>query len=447
MMHDEAGNEMNSTREGCRAYDDGLRSLLSMRSTVATDIQFAIDTDPASPLATLLSAYLGLLSSERCDAQAAAKQLALIDSSGRSLNPREMMHQRATRQLSAGDLYGASDTTLEISRLYPRDALALFAGHQIDFFTGAANRLEARIAAALPHWREDDRALGYLEGMWSFGLEELGRYEVALDVGRRAVMRNSDDAWAIHAVAHVHEMRGDYDIGIDWLTAMRSDWQVGTFMNVHIAWHNALFLLETDDWGGALALYDSFIHNDSSPNLALQMLDASSLLWRLRLDGVDVGDRWRALADGWLSKQDEPWYSFNDMHAVMAFVSDERTSTAHEVIRRLETYVNGPGDDSNREMARRVGLPVCRAIFHHAQGDYAAAADTLAPVLPALSAFGGSHAQRDVVHRTFIDALMRSNRRGLAEEILGSRLVERPRSQWSQKRLATIQNADGNRSR
>jgi hypothetical protein len=447
MVHDETGNQISSTTEGCKAYDAGLRSLLSMRSTVAADIQFAVDTDPASPLAAILSAYLGLLSSERCDARVAAKQLALIDSSGRSLNPREMMHLRATRQLSAGDLYGASDTTLEISRHYPRDALALFAGHQIDFFTGAANRLEARIAAALPHWNQEDRAIGYLEGMWSFGLEELGRYEAALDVGHRAVIRNSDDAWAIHAVAHVHEMRGDYDIGVDWLTTMRSDWQIGTFMNVHIAWHNALFLLETEDWGGVLALYDSFIHNDSSSNLALQMLDASSLLWRLRLDGVDTGDRWQALADGWLSKQDEPWYSFNDMHAVMAFVSDERTSTAHEVIRRLETYVNEPGDNSNREMARRVGLPVCRAIFHHAQGDYAAAADILAPVLPALSTFGGSHAQRDVVHRTFIDALMRSNRRDLAEQILVNRLVERPRSRWSQKRLATIQKADGNLSR
>jgi hypothetical protein len=150
---------------------------------------------------------------------------------------------------------------------------------------------------------------------------------------------------------------------------------------------------------------------------------------------VDVGDRWQSLADGWAAKRDEPWYVFNDMHAVMAFVAANRQGDAASVIADLEAYLATPRTESNWEMTRRVGLPVCRAIVSHAKGDYLAAADTLDPVVDSLALFGGSHAQRDVVLRTHIDALVKSGRTTEARVRLERRLEDRPTSVWARQRL------------
>lgn len=437
-MKDVAGNAITATPFGADAYDRALLSLLSFRQSVVDDTQVACEADPNAPMAVVLSAYLGLLSSERADALAAGERLRTVDERGMSTNERERLHLTAAGQLLAGDLYGASQTTKMLNSSYPRDALGLFVGHQIDFFTGASTQLENRLSAALPKWSPTDEYQGYLEGMWSFGLEETGRYDEAIEVGLRAVERHPNDSWGIHAVTHVNEMRGDYERGLAYLGERTRDWETGTFLNVHIAWHNALFLLERQDWAGALALYDRFIRNQESGNVAMEMLDAAALLWRLHLEGVDVGARWQSLADGWAAKRDEPWYVFNDMHAVMAFVGADRMADARAVIHDLERYLELPAMSSNWEMTKRVGLPVCRALVQHAEGDWAAAAATLDPVVEHLALFGGSHAQRDVMLRTHIDALMRSGRTAEARVILESRLEERPSSVWAKSRLARV---------
>ena len=435
-MQDIAGNAITATSQGVAAYDQALVNLLSFRQSVADDAQYACDVDPGAPMAHVLAAYLGLLSSERADALAAGDRLRAIESL--NVNDRERMHLAAAHQLRDGDLYGASLTTKELNETYPRDALALFVGHQIDFFTGASQHLESRLASALTAWSSADEYHGFLEGMWSFGLEESGRYDEAMEVGLRAVERHPNDSWGIHAVTHVNEMRGDYERGLAYLGERTGDWEIGTFLNVHIAWHNALFLLERQDWSGALALYDRFIRHHESGNVAMEMLDASALLWRLHLEGVDVGTRWLSLADGWAAKQDDPWYVFNDMHAVMAFVGAGRRNDAVSVVTSLERYVDGPAFGANREMTQRVGLPVCRALVQHADGQYAAAAATLDPVVEHLAVFGGSHAQRDVMVRTYIDALMRSGRTSEARVMLESRLEDRPTSVWAKNRLASV---------
>lgn len=437
-MLDIAGNAITATSEGAEAFDRALLSLLSFRQTVADDAERACAVDPSAPMSVVLSAYLGLLSSERADALAAGERLHAVSEQGMSANERERMHLTAAEQLLAGDLYGASQTTMKLNALFPRDALALFVGHQVDFFTGASQQLESRLSAALPNWSPNDEYHGYLEGMWSFGLEEAGRYDEAMEVGLRAVQRHPNDSWGIHAVTHVNEMRGDYERGLAYLGERTSDWETGTFLNVHIAWHNALFLLERQDWAGALALYDRFIRNQESGNVAMEMLDAAALLWRLHLEGVDVGNRWQSLADGWAAKRDEPWYVFNDMHAVMAFVGAGRMSDARAVIRDLEQYLESAGTSTNWEMTKRVGLPVCRALVQHAAGDFVSAAATLDPVVEHLALFGGSHAQRDVMLRTHIDALMRSGRIAEARVILESRLEDRPSSVWAKSRLAGV---------
>ena len=164
--------------------------------------------------------------------------------------------------------------------------------------------------------------------MQSFGLEEIGTYDAALEDGLAAVDAHPDDVWAIHAVAHVNEMRGDVDTGIRFMTERESDWGIGNFFAVHLWWHLALYLLEAGRIADVLRIYDASIHNESSDGTPLEMLDASALLWRLRLDGLDTGVRFPALA-AWSNRvDDEPWYVFNDVHAVIALCGAERLDEA-----------------------------------------------------------------------------------------------------------------------
>jgi hypothetical protein len=232
-------------------------------------------------------------------------------------------------------------------------------------------------------------------------------------------------------------MQARFDEGIAFLEARRANWAEGNFLNVHNGWHLAVFLLEREDFAGTLALYDRMIHHAASPCIALEMLDASGLLWRLALDGVDTGGRWQALADAWAAKDPTPWYVFNDLHAVMAFVGSGRQALAEQRVAEIERFVReGDARHANHRMAACAGLAAARALAAWGRGDDDAVIESLAPVRHHLSIFGGSHAQRDAYQRTLLAAALRSGQRTLARQLLDERLDAKPASPWNRMRDA-----------
>jgi hypothetical protein len=211
------------------------------------------------------------------------------------------------------------------------DALALQAGHLIDFYTGASRMLRDRIARVLPAWSEGMPGYHALLGMHAFGLEEMGLYARAEGAGRRAVELEPRDGWAQHAVAHVLEMQGRQHDGIAWMRANPEAWSRDSFFAVHNWWHLALYHLDLGEPEEVLRLYDGPIYGRASPAV-LDMVDASALLWRLHLRGVEIGDRWQALANAWELVAAPGVYAFNDAHAMMAFVGAGRTAAAEAVL-------------------------------------------------------------------------------------------------------------------
>ncbi len=198
--------------------------------------------------------------------------------------------------------------------------------------------------------------------MAAFGLEETGHYGAALEAGRAAVAANPDDVWAIHAVIHTFEMQGRIDEGIAFLRSDDTRWESGNLFTVHNWWHLALYELEAGRPERALAIYDAEIHHAGSLGVPIEMVDASALLWRLRLDDVDTGGRFGPLAEAWATKSDSaPWYAFNDLHAVMAFVGADRLADARELISRLDDVAPGGGRLERRDdrRDRPAGVP-CR---------------------------------------------------------------------------------------
>jgi hypothetical protein len=339
---------------------------------------------------------------------------ALEDSQAFSANDRERGHLKAIEQLVAGRWRAAGQTLEDLSIDYPRDGLALQTGHQIDFFTGDSRMLRDRIARALPFW--DATMPGYhaMLGMHAFGLEETGDYARAETEGRLSVELEPRDSWGQHAVAHVMEMQDRRRDGIAWKQRNSEAWSRESFFAVHSWWHVALFHLGLGEIDQVLALFDGPIYGKTS-SLVLEMIDASALLWRLYLRGVDVGNRFQTLAENWTPIATARNYAFNDMHAVMAFVGANRTDPADAVLEAQRIAMEQDGD--NAAFTREVGHPATLAIRAFGRGDYSETVRLLRPVRNYAHRFGGSHAQRDVLDLTIIEAAARSGQDRLAEAL------------------------------
>ncbi|MFP5255311.1 MAG: tetratricopeptide repeat protein [Acidimicrobiia bacterium] len=403
-------------------------ALLAFKPEVVDHATVLSTEHPDLAVGHALVAYLHLMSSEQRDVEvavAAHQAMSTCD-----LGEREQAHRRAIGEWIQGRWHGAADALDDLLVRWPTDLLALQLGHQLDFFTGDAQNLRDRVGRSLsaiaghPHH-------GFVLGMQSFGLEEYGHYEAAEEAGMAALDAHRDDVWAIHAVTHAHEMRGRVAEGVDLLEGRVADWGSGNLFTVHNWWHLALFKLELGDLASVLDIYDREVHHPGSDGVALELLDASALLWRLHLDGTDVGDRWAPLADAWAAAETPPWYAFNDLHAVMAYVGAGRMDDARRVVDRLEAYVAQGEGASNLAMTADVGLPTSRAVVAFAEGRWDDVVAELAPRRRWFNRFGGSHAQRDVLQRTLLEAAIRGDQHDLARALVSERLAVRPSSAYA----------------
>jgi hypothetical protein len=446
MPVDTQGLSLTGTREAVAAYDRGIGHLIRFQPGVVDAAQES--AAGGCVMGSLLSAYLGLMSTEEGAVSAAADALgpyATADADESALQPRERAHLAAARRWLDGDMAGAGALLGGISIEYPRDLLALSAGHQIDFFRGDAVNLRDRIGRALGAWETGDPRQGFLYGMYAFGLEECNQYGQAADAGAIATDANPDDVWGIHAVVHTYEMRGDIPAGVRFMRARRRDWAEGNFLSVHNAWHYALYLLQGGDIAGALGVYDTFLHHGQSEDVAFELLDATALLWRLHLEGTPAGDRWRPLAEAWARILAPGFYPFNDMHAIMAFLGAGEVDRAREIVTALERVVaEGSPKTTGWVMTSAVGLPVCRSLLHFGTGQYDLVLAELMPIRTRVHEFGGSHAQRDAVERTLLEAAIRAGQADLASALVSERLANRECSTyaWSKRALLLARAGD-----
>ena len=431
---DEHANTVVGPREAIERYDTAVDLLVRFHPDVVDRTTSLVHDHPDFAMGQALAAHLHLMSTDPRDLDAATEYARALDAAPRG--EREDAHAAAIAAWLDGDWHGAARTLDDLLVRWPADVLALAIGHQLDFFTGDARNLRDRIGRSLDAIDRDHPHAGFVRGMQAFGLEESGSYDRALEVATEAVERNRDDVWAIHAATHVHEMRGDTDAGIRFLDERVDDWGSGNLFTVHNWWHRALFALERGDHREVLDIHDAQVRPDPDGPVAIDLADTSALLWRLHLDEVDVGDRTDTAADAWASVLDgqAPWYVFNDAHAVMAFVAAGRFDDAADVVRRLTARlaeVGGGTRRSNDMMTSDSGLPACRAVLAFGEARHDDVVDELWPHRRTFHHFGGSHAQRDVLERTLVEAAVRGGRHELARRLVSERLAVRPSGRFA----------------
>jgi len=425
-LSDARGVQTSATEPGSMALlETAMRQFQCYRGDAVETIDRALAEDPDFVTGHIFRTAMHAMLWERSVLPEVEAGLARLRALESAATERERAHVAALADWAAGDWDGMRARLDRILADEPRDALALQAGHLGDFFLGDRDNLRGRIARALPAWSRDDPGYGFVLGMTAFGLEECGDYGAAEDAGRQALALEPDDCWAQHALCHVMEMQARQEEGIAFMEGRKDHWaQEDNGFAFHNWWHVALFNLDNDRYDRVLEIHDTALRPEPS-EIQLEMLDAAALLWRLRLRGIDTGDRFERLAATYEALPAEHgFYAFNDMHAMMAYVATGRDRAAAQLEKAALAAAEGAG--TNARMTREVGLPILRALRAFGAGRHGEAVDLLMPVRYRAHAFGGSHAQRDIVHRTLIEAAMRDGQRGLSQALANERIALKP---------------------
>jgi tetratricopeptide (TPR) repeat protein len=423
-----------------------LELMLTHRGNPSLEVERALAADPDCVFGHCLRLALFVCADDNDDAVrlALAKSVDAIEAARPDRNDPARRHAAAARAWLAGDaaltlqLYGA----IVVDR--PRDILALAVAHALDFRLGRRRMLRDRIAQVLPEWSAAAPGYASVLAMYAFGLEENGQYRRAEKTARRALALDPRHAGAIHVVAHVLEMQGRAREGLAFLADTEPAWVEGTGYSVHLAWHRALFHLDADDPISALEAYDEQIASARASDVNA-LADASALLWRLRLRDVDVGERWRLLADRWECRPLAGARSFHVIHAIIAFVAAGRAAAASRAFESLPR-ADDRADVSSSLLEDEVAPPLCEALRAFAGGDYQACVEWLERVRHISHRCGGSVAQCDLVQLTFIEAAMRAKMERLASALVAERAAQRPASPLNERlrrRLRTLPAATG----
>jgi hypothetical protein len=233
----------------------------------------------------------------------------------------------------------------------------------------------------------------------------------------------------------VHEMTGRAEEGQRWLMAGREDWRHCNNFASHMWWHLALFELELGHHTKVLAIYDDMMRAEATDDYR-DIANATSLLMRLELDGVDVGGRWRELAQIAARRVDDHCVVFADLHYLLALCATH-DAAADTLIASMAGIARH--EHETAMTARLVGVGMAEGIRAFARGDYVQSVASLEPIRHDWQRLGGSHAQRDIFQQILIEASLRAGFVQLADALLRERLAARQgRNHFALKRLANM---------
>jgi tetratricopeptide (TPR) repeat protein len=413
------------------AVDDFVGGFLGYEERML-NVLAAADAEPGHCLA---NAYAGMiwmfLESPEAPARAAA-YLARARAAAAGATARERGNVALLEAWAADDVERATRVAGEVVAAHPRD-LAVVKLHQyFDFNRGRCASMLRVALAALPHAGD----VPQLHGMAAFAYEQCHLLDEAESCARQALAMRRREPWAQHALAHVALTRGTIREGLAFLESVRDTWGgLTSFMYTHNWWHLALFYLSEGREREALAAYDDHVWARDRA-YSQDQVGAVSLLARLELAGVDVGDRWRALGEHLAPRAADvvqPFLTMQYLYGLARAGRPEADALLDAVRRHAAT-----APEAVRAAWAEVALPACEGLLAHARGDCATTRRRLGPALARMLEIGGSHAQRDLFEQVYLDATIRCGELGLAQQMLERRRAHEPDGVPPNRALAEV---------
>lgn len=425
-----------ASQEAVDAFDRTLVAYLRFGNDIGDLLKTTYSLDSEMVLANVLRGYFMHMMGVRALVPKAQQALDAAQRGAATATPREQLHVKALEAWCSLDLGSASAAWEECIREYPLDVLAVKMLHYSHFYVGDSVNLRNSVGRVWHAWegREDLMTYGYMMSMRAFGLEETGDYARAESLGRAAAALNEADAWAVHTVAHVCEMEDRQKDGIAWLESKGGYGNWNNF-RFHLAWHRALMLFESGRHDEVIALYDDGIFDPES-NEYLDLTNDISLLTRLEVAGVDVGDRWAVLGEKAKGRVDDKLLAFVDAHFALA-LGETDGDAANAFVDSIDAYCDAE-DDTYAYVAQIVGYDLCAALVAYKAKDFDACVEFLEPVRDHVELIGGSHAQRDLFAQILIDAAVRSEQWTLARSLLSERTALKPKNARAWRQLSMV---------
>ena len=412
------------------ALNDFVEGFIASEARAANILQAQ---DDPSPLVQAYCAALHLFAEDATAAANARPFLARAQAAAGRASPREGRFIESVACWAQDDIPGAIGHLSAIVGDHPRDLVALKLAHYHLFNRGDSPGMLRVALAALPAAGD----VPYLHGMLAFAWEQCHFLEQAEAAARHAIALRRKEPWAHHALAHVMLTQGRIAEGHAFLQEVSPTWTgLNSFMVTHNWWHQALFALELERHDEVLALYDHHVWGEVK-EYSQDQINAVSLLARLELAGVDVGDRWQDLGTYLARRLADHVAPFLDMQYLYGLARAGRDQEARTLLAGIEEHARGMAPQS-RAAWQGVCVPASRGLLAHAQGDWTQAVVELGLALPRLIEIGGSHAQRDLFAQVHLDALIRSGRLGGAQHLLQQQVRAQPESARLKRQAAQL---------
>jgi hypothetical protein len=200
--------------------------------------------------------------------------------------------------------------------------------------------------------------------------------------------------------------------------------------------------LDMGEYDAALDLYDREVRAEQTDDYR-DISNGASMLSRLEIEGVDVGNRWEELADISERRSNDGVLAFADLHYLLALIGGERETAVKTLVGNMAKARNEDGEAS--KIIHHPGHDVALGLQEFASGNFPAAWIQLREARGGLQAIGGSHAQRDVFQRITIEAAIRGGYLDAAQMLLDERTTQRGGyvDGYTMRRLDLIASARG----
>ena len=441
VSYDMSGMETSLSAALVPMWDKTVVGVLSHAASTGVDLNAVIAAAPDFALAQAIRGISCLLlgRSEMIVVAREALEAAKVAAAALPPTAREMAYVLALEDWLAGRPSQAAHRIETLLESHPRDALGMKLVQAIHFVLGRSQSMRASVEAVMPHW-DDHPARGYLLGCHAFTLEETGDFVGAERAGKLGITLAPQDAWGLHAVAHVYDMTARAADGLAWLDGREQSWMHCNNFRFHVWWHRALMYLDLGQFDAALHLYDAEIRAERTDDYR-DISNAASLLSRLEIEGVPVGQRWEELADLAENRATDGCLAFADLHYLLALIGGDRDVAAARLVAGMARA--RASDSESKKIIAHPGLKVAQGLQSFAAGEYSIAWLHLQHAQAELCQIGGSHAQRDVFARITIEAALRGGYADAAESMLRVRTKQRDGKTdgYTQRRLELVMNA------
>ena len=412
-----------SSADAASSIDQAVKAYMDYGTTAGGHIKTALEKDPACVLALCIRGYFFLMLENKALLPRVKQTLDDIGPHLGAATRREQLHVKALEAWAAGDIMRACFHWEEALTDSPLDLLALKLHHTMTFYTGRSQVMRSVVASVLGEWSDAVPDYGCVQGMYAYALEECGAYDEAERWGREAVGRNPGDLWAIHSVAHVLEMQGRSAEGVKWLDYTPEQWARKNPFKAHVWWHAGLFMLAQGEGDRALDHYDKALCSVNSESY-VDVSNQAALLKRIEMNGVDVGSRWKALAEHSATRIHDHMLPFRDAHFCLALAANGDFDAARKHIESMTAFA-AQGEGWRTEATRGILIPLCEGMIAYEEGRFDKAIELLWPMRHEISTIGGSHAQRDLFAQITVDAAARSSKLDVARSLLSERVRSR----------------------